>query len=271
MPPAPRMREPHLTRFRELIREGAGTLDIHDGQIGSSYTMPARATEDLIRREIARVDVHRRSLCRLLARHVGEVSEVLDVGCGTGATTVAIALDEELGATRVIGVDPNQHSLAAAEVRARGCGVEEGAISFVHVAAGAPFPFEDDRFDLVVCVSVLEYLHDLSARSTLAKELVRVVRRGGVVCLVTPNPYRLFDRHTHRLLGDWRRSEGYPWASTPGQLRAMFDGNEVRFLRGEQLEHGFSARGLPAGRVVSRLGALAFLLPWQKLLVRKAT
>lgn len=263
------MKEPYLSQFRELIRQGAGTLDIHDGQTGSTYTTAAIAPEPLIDREVIRTDVHLNSLCKLLEKHVGKVGEVLDVGCGTGATTVAMGLAEGLGATKVIGIDPNTHSLAAAEVRAKGHGVGDDKVEFKHVPAGDPFPYETDRFDLVVCVSVLEYLYTLSSRLAFAKELLRVAKPGGTVCLVTPNPFRLFDYHTHRLLGDFRRVEGYPWASTPSELTEMFAGHEVRFLRSEQIEHGLSKRGIPLGGLLKPFGPLGHLLPWQKVLVTK--
>ncbi|MBX3221842.1 MAG: class I SAM-dependent methyltransferase [Labilithrix sp.] len=263
------MNEPHLSRFRELIRQGAGTLDIHDGQQGSSYTVEATAYDALIDREVGRVAVHQKSICRLLERHVGRVEDVLDVGCGTGATTVAVALSERLGARHVRGIDPNAQSLEAAAVRARGHDVDETKISFSHVPAGERFPADDGAHDLVLCVSVLEYLYTRESRVTFAEELLRVTRPGGTVCLVTPSPFRLFDFHTHRLLGDWRRVEGYPWASRPSEIRAMFAGHDVRFLKSEQLAHGLSSRGLPSGPFLRPLAPLAALLPWQKVLVTK--
>jgi len=267
------MREPHLSQFRELVREGAGTLDFHDGQRGSELTEDRAGNDTIVAREIERVAIHQKSICRLLGRHVGKVSSILDVGCGTGATTVATALSPELGAERVLGIDPNARSIAAAEVRALGHDLGPERVAFRAVAAGAPFPVEPESFDLVLCVSVLEYLGTPSSRRLFAEQLLRAARPGGCVCLATPNPFRPFDYHTRRFLGDLRRTEGYPWASRPWEIRAMFAGHDVRFLRSEQLEHGLAARGVPVarlGRALRALGAIAHLLPWQKVLVTKA-
>ena len=100
-------------------------------------------------------------------------------------------------------------------------------------------------------------------------ELLRVTRKGGHVCLITPNPLRLRDYHTHRWLGDWRRTAGYPWASAPWELAGMFRGHEARFLLKEQLAHGLARRTVPGASLLSRCAPLGWLLPWQKLLVRK--
>lgn len=268
-----RMREPFLSQFRELVREGAGTLDFHDGQKGSELTEDRRGDDRILSRELARVAVHQRSICRLLERYVGPVDTVLDVGCGTGATTVAVALSEKLGARSVLGIDPNARSIAAARVRALGFDLAPNRITFETVVAGEAFPVEPESFDLVLCVSVLEYLGKPSARLLFAEQLLRAAKPGGTICLATPNPFLPFDYHTRRLLGDLRRTEGFPWASRPSEIRRMFAGHDVRFLRSEQLEHGLGRRGVPVaslGALLEPLGLLAHLLPWQKVLVKKS-
>jgi SAM-dependent methyltransferase len=49
-------------------------------------------------------------------------------------------------------------------------------------------PFPDDTFDLVICNHVIEHV---PAWETLAHELHRVTRSGGLVYVATPNIYRL--------------------------------------------------------------------------------
>jgi len=264
------MKEPFRAQFAELIRRGAGTLDIPESTADTSFTKEIEAPDELIQREIGRVDVHRASLNVLLEALVGSARRVLDVGCGTGATTVAMALSSRLGAEQVVGLDPNPRSIEAAVVRAKGYDLDEARCSFQHVAAGAPLPFDDETFDLTTCVSVIEYVPTVEKRMAFAGELKRVTRPGGHILLVTPSPFRLRDYHTHRLAGDWRRVDGYPWASPPWQLESMFDGCRIIPTRAHQIRAGLGKRNVPAEWLPERLANLAgWALPWQKILAQK--
>lgn len=264
------MKEPHRSRFAELIRRGAGTLDIHDAEVETSFTMEIEAPDVLIQRELARVEVHRNSLVPLLEQMVGPVERVLDVGCGTGATTVAIALSRSLGAREVIGMDPNERSLEAAIVRARGYELPEELCKFRVLGVGQTLPYDDESFDLTTCVSVIEYVHRLADRHRLVAELERVTRPGGHVVLITPSPFRLRDFHTERVLGDWRRADGYPWASPSWQLARMFTRSELIPARAHQVLHGLGKRGVPVQWLPERAAALlGWALPWQKIVARR--
>jgi SAM-dependent methyltransferase len=192
---------------------------------------------------------------------------VLDVGCSTGGTTVALALSAALAPEVVIGVDPDRLSLRAAEVRARGHGLGPKRIAFVRNAPGTPLPFARDSFDLVVCVSVLEFVPTVDARQRLVDEMKRVVRPGGHVYLATPNPLRLRDLHAKRWLGDVVRRHGYPWASPPWSLRAMVADFERVDIDGWTLARALSV----PERVVPRplAGAFGWTRRWQRVLVRK--
>jgi SAM-dependent methyltransferase len=263
--------EPCLSEFISLVRDGAGTLDIHDAQDDASpFTRPVQAYDALVVREVERVRIHLQSICRLLERHVGPAASVLDVGCGTGATTVAVALTPGLKVRKIVGVDPNELSLRAARARWAAYQPGDERVSFDAIAPNQSLPFADNSFDLTLCVSVIEYLGDAPSRELLARELLRVTRPGGHVCLVTPNPFRLFDYHTRRLFGDLRRTSGYPWASWPWELKRMFRGHSTRVLLSEQLEHGFEHRKFPGATIINKIAPLAWLLPWQKMIVKKA-
>jgi ubiquinone/menaquinone biosynthesis C-methylase UbiE len=264
------VREPYRSQFAELIREGAGTLDIHDAEVETSFTHEIEAPDALIEREIERVQLHQNSLNALLESFVGRVNRILDVGCGTGATTVAMALSPVLSADEVIGVDPNEHSIDAAMVRARGYHLSEARCWFRSIGVGDPLPFEDESFDLTTCVSVIEYVHRVEHRRALVAELERVTRPGGHVLLITPSPFRVRDYHTHRVFGDWRREDGYPWASPPWQLQQMFTRSEIIPVRAHQIKNGLGKRGLPVNWLPDPVASLAgWTLPWQKLLARR--
>lgn len=83
----------------------------------------------------------------LLVDAVGAASatRVLDVGCGTGSTTLAVA--RRLGAGgRSMGIDISEPMIAAARARAAG---EDSAARFVRADAQS-YTFEPAGFDLVV-------------------------------------------------------------------------------------------------------------------------
>jgi SAM-dependent methyltransferase len=92
----------------------------------------------------------------------------LDVGCGPGALTSALAA--RLGAPNVCAVDPSEPFAEAC--RARVPGVE------VRVASAEALPFADGSFDATLSQLVVNFMRDAEAG---VRELVRVTRPGGVV------------------------------------------------------------------------------------------
>jgi SAM-dependent methyltransferase len=92
----------------------------------------------------------------------------LDVGCGPGALTGALAT--RLGADRVRAADPSQPFAQAC--RARHPGVE-----VVHAPAEA-LPFGDGTFDAVLSQLVVNFMGDPRAG---VREMARVARPGGAV------------------------------------------------------------------------------------------
>jgi SAM-dependent methyltransferase len=115
-------------------------------------------------------------------RLVGEVRaasarRVLDVGCGTGATTLAIA--RALGADgSCVGVDISEPMLAVARARAAR---ERVPASFVRADA-ATHAFEPARCDLIVSRFGVMFFDDFGRAFT---NLRRAARAGGELRLIT--------------------------------------------------------------------------------------
>jgi len=92
----------------------------------------------------------------------------LDVGCGTGALTAALA--GQLGPDNVSAVDPSEPFVEACRERAPGVDVT--------VAAAEALPFPDDTFDVTLSQLVVNFMRDAEAG---VREMARVTRPGGVV------------------------------------------------------------------------------------------
>jgi ubiquinone/menaquinone biosynthesis C-methylase UbiE len=92
----------------------------------------------------------------------------LDVGCGPGALTGALA--GRLGAANVTAADPSEPFVEAC--RSRIPGVE------VVVAGAEALPFADGAFDAALSQLVVNFMSDGEAG---VREMVRVTRTGGIV------------------------------------------------------------------------------------------
>jgi SAM-dependent methyltransferase len=101
---------------------------------------------------------------------------LLDVGCQTGAMSIALA---EFGA-RVSGVDVNETLIHAARIRSK---CYDKNIDF-KVGVAEELPYADASFDFVVFVDVIEHVAD-HARSLAS--CVRVLKPGGKLYLMGPN------------------------------------------------------------------------------------
>jgi ubiquinone/menaquinone biosynthesis C-methylase UbiE len=92
----------------------------------------------------------------------------LDVGCGTGALTAALA--DRLGAENVSGVDPSETFVEACRARLAGADIE--------IAGAEQLPFTDGAFDVVLSQLVLNFMSDTKQG---VGEMKRVTRTGGTL------------------------------------------------------------------------------------------
>ena len=95
-------------------------------------------------------------------------ARALDVGCGPGALTIALA--GRLGASHVAAVDPSEAFVAACHARV--------PRADVRTATAEALPFADGSFDAVLSQLVVNFLAD--APGAVA-EMARVAAPGGVV------------------------------------------------------------------------------------------
>ena len=103
---------------------------------------------------------------------------ILDVGCGPGLDTVALAQRSGDDA-RVDGVDLDPTMVAAAQARAVAAGLADRVTH--HVAPADALPFPNDTYDVVRAERLLQHTPDAGA---VVAELARVARPGGRIVLV---------------------------------------------------------------------------------------
>lgn len=108
----------------------------------------------------------------------GEV--VLDAGTGPGIYAIKIA--ERAKNTNIYGVDLSPKFLELAKRNANNAGLG-GKINFIE-ADLEDLPFNDNRFDKLVCAGAMEAVPD---KKRAAGELYRVLKHGGRAVIIEPN------------------------------------------------------------------------------------
>ena len=141
--------------YREVVQS---SIDFS----GLPHSFFMRAKADLLRELIAQ-------------RLRTEKSAMLDVGCGVGSFHPL--LRGMVG--RLCGIDVSSASIAQA--RADNRDVDYRAFD------GRNFPFDDAGFDLVTAICVLHHVAP-AEWAHFMQEMRRVVRPGGLVCVIEHNP-----------------------------------------------------------------------------------
>lgn len=176
----------------------------------------------------------------IIARRVTPESSVLDAGCGDGGkygTWLAGICGEYQG------VDIAETAVAIARER---------GLSASRISNMSELPFADDRFDVCVCIEVLEHLvFPLEG----ASELRRVLRPGGTLIVSVPNTVYWRRRIDLALLGRW-----HPLGNPDG-ARRPWDDAHLRFFTRKTLERMLTEAGFET-TVLGIGGSLFGDLPW---------
>ncbi len=147
---------------------------------------------------------------------------MLDVGCGSGRHTAEVCRWK----CRSVSVDVSVEELKDAMqlvAQKRRKGELQGYGDFV-AASAERLPFRDGVFDRIVCTEVLEHIPDDRAG---IRELVRVLKPGGLIAVSVPNylPEVLF----------WILSPAY-WLAPGGHIRIYKPGEMAQMLSEGGLE-----------------------------------
>jgi SAM-dependent methyltransferase len=194
------------------LAETIGRSDGHRAfveAILARFPWRAKLPREVLDRDYLRIVDHH--LARLLP-HVQRfldpsVRKVLDFGCGSGGSAIALAL--VYPGVHCCGTDIDGAEIAVARERAELYGVGDRC-QFLHVEAGRPLPFPDNSFDYCQCSSVLEYATDEEVRRFCVQEMARLVKPGGLLFVSVPNRLYPFEIHTRK----------WGWNYFPARLRA---------------------------------------------------
>ncbi|MDA1191289.1 MAG: class I SAM-dependent methyltransferase, partial [Candidatus Poribacteria bacterium] len=162
-------------------------------------------------------------------------SAVLDVACGTGNTSLAMARRD----ADVTGLDfqPALIEHARQRVKLEGFGIE------FHEGDAQALPFEDDSFDAVSSVFGVMFPPD---QQKTANEIVRVCRRGGMIGLASWSPEGYFVDIMGGVMAKYAPPppEGvhppFRWGTDKG-IAELFGGS-VSEIRSTRREHLFRSR-----------------------------
>jgi ubiquinone/menaquinone biosynthesis C-methylase UbiE len=129
---------------------------------------------------------------------------LLDFGCGSGASTMA--LRRILPETEIVGVELEENLLSIARARSLHYGCS--GVTFLKSPSGTELPADVGVFDLVIMHAVFEHLLP-GERNSILPLLWRVLRSQGVLYIdETPYRFNLIEAHTTGLplinyLPDW--------------------------------------------------------------------
>jgi ubiquinone/menaquinone biosynthesis C-methylase UbiE len=166
----------------------------------------------------------------------------LDIGCGNGALTVALA--RRYPEARLTGIDywggGWGYSQTDCEENAAIEGVADGLI--FRQASASALPFDDGHFDLVVSNLVFHEVKDTADKRQLVREALRVVKTGGKFALqdlFLMKPYygeidNLLDTIRSWGIREVRFIETRNAAFIPGLLKLPFMAGTLGLIVGEK-------------------------------------
>jgi SAM-dependent methyltransferase len=178
---------------------------------------------------------------------------VLDFGCGSGGSAIALAM--VYPDVFCYGTDVDADEISVARERAKLYGVADRC-EFHHVRENQALPFPEGFFDLCQCSSVLEYVVAPEARKFCVQEMTRLITPGGLLFISVPNRLYPFEVHSW-----WRGKPNWGWNYFPKLLNAHTVDSTVWEVQ---------KLARPAVLTLHRTPFLQLLRPWSNFCLRRA-
>ncbi|MGB0120791.1 MAG: class I SAM-dependent methyltransferase [Solirubrobacterales bacterium] len=146
--------------------EKLNEVEAHFDEIAAEYdeSLPPHVVEHYLQKRIEFV------------KSLMPEGSILDVGCGTGVVASKLA-DQGY---EVTGVDPSDGMLEHLRSSDPRVTAAQGSAT--------DLPFDDDTFDLTMCVAVMHHIAEPAAVNESLIEMVRVTRHGGLILVWDHNP-----------------------------------------------------------------------------------
>jgi SAM-dependent methyltransferase len=158
-----------------------------------------------------------KTLIALARRHQPPPARGLDLGCGVGRTTLALAR----AGYEMTGVDPSPRAIEVARDAIDGSTSAPPCFEVGDATAASPAAWRES-FDFAVCSEVIEHV---SAPDRVIDYLDAVLRPGGTLLLTTPH-----DRRQWTVMDDYA---GHVTRFTVDEVRGLLDRFEVLDLTTE--------------------------------------
>ena len=202
---------------------------------------------DLILRQGRQHPEMAQRLARLAGGFRGK--RVLEVGCGYGRSAVEMA---KLGAD-VSALDVDYRYLSIAKLTAMGQGIWPGKHIQFYQCAAECLPYPTDYFDVIWSDQTIEHVQDV-ARSL--KEMVRVLKPGGIGVVRCPNYLRMREPHFDMFWPPF-----LPRSFYRAHLAREYRKRYRKFPR--RADYPPETEQIIVGEVVDELGYINFIKPFQ--------
>jgi 2-polyprenyl-3-methyl-5-hydroxy-6-metoxy-1,4-benzoquinol methylase len=187
-----------------------------------------------------------------------ENKNILDAGCAKGRFSKALV---DMGA-KIKGIDPSESFISIAR--------ENVPDAEFDIASVTDIPYDDNSFDGVLCLEVLEHVPDTEKAIS---EMARVLKPGGKIIIIDKNilslePIYLMPTFLYKKIQEYRNKWMYP-RNFPFREKYFTFGHIDRLLR--KYCGSVHSRYLPngrtpkAGRFYKIIPSLSFDIAWRAI------
>jgi ubiquinone/menaquinone biosynthesis C-methylase UbiE len=141
----------------------------------------------------------------------------LDIGCGEGG--LVGFLKKKLKFNKIIACD-----IDITRFKTKG-------VKPIKVDVNKGLPFKDGSIDIITCVELIEHIENFFY---LIREIKRVLKKGGICILTTPNLNSWYSRIRYLFTGVPSYFDNRCYVGS-GHINPIFDWNLIRFLDKEKL------------------------------------